>query len=163
VPPESRFETGRNLSFSSDIWSLACSIWIILGQRPFFEGILATPDDITAEQVDTIGKLPPQWWEKWEARRELFDEFGTSQDRNVRSWEDRFKKHIQQPRQKAGMPIFDAEEKAAVMDMLRSMLYFEPEKRYTAREILQCQWMKRWALSDPKGFISKNQGREGSF
>jgi len=149
VPPEARFEPERGLSFSSDIWTLACSIWIILGQRPLFEDILATPDDITAEQVDTRGKLPQEWWEKWEARHEYFDESGEpNQGRQVRSWEDRFEKHIQLPRQKAGIPRFDMEEKAAVMDMLRSMLSFEPEKRLTAQGILKCEWMEKWALPD---------------
>jgi hypothetical protein len=114
-----------------------------------FEDILATPDDITAEQVDTRGSLPPRWWEKWEARHKYFDENGKPNcGRQIRSWEDRFEKHIQLPRQDAGIPGFDVEEKAAVMDMLRSMLSFEPEKRLTAQEILKCRWIERWALPD---------------
>jgi len=149
VPPEARFEPERGLSFSADIWTLACSIWIILGQRPLFEDILATSDDITTEQIDTLGKLPLRWLEKWEARHEYFNESGEpNPGRQVRSWEDRFKKHIQLPRQKAGIPGFDLEEKAAVMKMLRSMLSFEPEKRLTARDILKCEWMEKWSLPD---------------
>jgi hypothetical protein len=31
IPPEARFEPECGLSFSADIWTLACSIWIILG------------------------------------------------------------------------------------------------------------------------------------
>lgn len=78
-----------------------------------------------------------------------FDEAGEpNQDRYVRSWEDRFEKHIQLPRQKAGIPVFDMKEKAAVMDMLRSMLCFEPEKRLSAQVILKCEWMERWALPE---------------
>ncbi|CAG8257858.1 unnamed protein product [Penicillium olsonii] len=96
MPPEARFEQECGLSFSADIWTLACSIWIILGQRPIFEDIFATPDDITAEQVDTRGKLPLRWWEKWAARHEYFEGSGKpNQGRQVRSWEDRFAKHIQ--------------------------------------------------------------------
>lgn len=155
VPLEARFEPDRNFSVSADIWSLACSVWIILGQRPLFEDIPATPDDNTAEQVDTIGNLPPRWWEKWKARHEYFDGRGhPNQDRNVRSWEDRFEKQIPLPRQKAGMSTFDEEEKDAVMDMLRSMLFFEPQKRYTARGILYCEWMERWALPDFENFFT---------
>jgi serine/threonine protein kinase len=147
VPPEARFEPEQGLSFPADIWSLACSIWIILGQRPLFEDILATPDDITAGQVDTLGNLPTRWWKIWEARHEYFDESGTpNQGRQVRSWDDRFETHIQLPRQKAGISGFDAEEKVAVMNMLRSMLSFEPEKRLTAQDILKCEWMEKWAL-----------------
>lgn len=149
VPPEARFEPECGLSFSADIWTLACSIWIILGQRPLFEDILATPDDITAEQIDTRGNLPLRWWEKWATRHEYFDESGKpNQDRQVRSWEDRFEKHIQLPRQQAGIQGFDVEEKAAVMNMLRSMLSFEPEKRPTAQDIVKCEWMEGWAIPD---------------
>jgi serine/threonine protein kinase len=149
VPPEARFESECGLSFSADIWTLACSIWIILGQRPLFEDILATPDDITAEQIDTRGNLPPRWWEKWAARHKYFDESGKpNQGRQVRSWEDRFEKHIQLPRQQAGIQGFDLEERAAVMNMLRSMLSFEPEKRPTAQDIVKCEWMERWAIPD---------------
>jgi hypothetical protein len=124
-------------------------IWIILGQRPLFEDILATPDDITAEHVDTLGKLPSRWWGKWEARDEYFDESGEpNQGRQVRSWKDCFEKHIQIPRQQAEIPGFDAEEKAAVLHMLESMLSFEPEKRSNANDILRCEWMERWAIPD---------------
>ena len=149
MPPEARFEPERGLSFSADIWTLACSIWIILGQRPIFEDILATPDDIVAEQVDARGKLPLRWWEKWAARHEYFEESGNpNQCRQVRSWEDRFAKHIQLPRQQAGISSFDVEQKAAVMDMLQSMLAFEPEKRPIAQDILKCEWMEKWAIPD---------------
>lgn len=159
VPPEARFEPEQGLSFPADIWSLACCIWIILGQRPLFEDILATSDDITAEQVDTLGKLPLRWWEKWEARHEYFDESGKpNQGRQVRSWDDRFEKHIQLPRQKAGILGFGVEEKGAVMDMLRAMLLFEPEKRLTAQDILKCEWMEKWALPD---FERSQSGKYG--
>ena len=36
MPPEAKFEPERGLSFPADIWTLACSIWIILGQRLLF-------------------------------------------------------------------------------------------------------------------------------
>ncbi|KAJ5352413.1 hypothetical protein N7452_001387 [Penicillium brevicompactum] len=148
-PPEAQFEPEHGLSFPADIWTLACCIWIILGQRPLFEDIFATTDDITAEQVDVLGKLPLQWWEKWAARHEYFDEGGKpNQDRQVRSCEDRYEKHIQIPREQAGFPCFDGEEKAAVLDMVRSMLSFEPEKRPTAQDVLKCEWMERWAIPD---------------
>lgn len=149
VPPEARFEPELGLSFPADIWTLACSMWIILGQRPLFEDIIATPDDITAEQVDTLGELPRRWRKKWEARHEYFDESGKpNQGRQERSWDDRLEKHIQLPRQKAGIPGFVAEEKAAVMNMLRSMLSFEPKDRLTAQAILKCEWIEKWAFPD---------------
>lgn len=132
---------------------------MILGQRPLFEDILATPDDITAEQIDTLGELPLRWWKRWEARHSYFDEGGKpNQGRQVRSWDGRFEKHIHLPRQKAGIPGIDEEEKAAVMEMLRAMLSFEPEKRLTAQDILKCEWMEKWVLPD---FEKSHSGEHG--
>lgn len=61
-PPEVRFEPNNPLSFSSNIWTLACTIWSIIAHRPLFEGFLATEDDMTCEHVDTLGVLPLEWW-----------------------------------------------------------------------------------------------------
>ncbi|UPL04352.1 hypothetical protein LCI18_015286 [Fusarium solani-melongenae] len=75
-PPETRFEPTTPLSFASDIWSLACTIWAIVGQRPFLDSFLLNQDDATRDQVDALGRLPPEWWEKWEARSKSFIEDG---------------------------------------------------------------------------------------
>ncbi|KAF7715889.1 Uncharacterized protein PECH_005775 [Penicillium ucsense] len=142
-PPEARFEPDEPLSFSSDIWTLACTIWSIIAQRPLFEGFLATEDDITCEQVDTLGVLPPEWWRKWEARRHKFSEDGKPMNRNpFRSWDDRFEDSVQQPRRDSGMPLFDARERDAIFDMLRPMLSFRPENRPTTQQILESEWMR---------------------
>ncbi len=47
------------LSFPADIWSLACLICEIFGQRPLFESWMATDDEVLADEVDLLGKLPP--------------------------------------------------------------------------------------------------------
>lgn len=146
-PPEARFEPEKPLSFPSDIWTLACSIWAIIAQRPLFEGFLATQDDMTCEHVDALGILPPKWWEEWEARHNRFAEDGTPINRNpFRSWDDRFEDSVQQPRRDSGMPPFDLEERNAVSSMLRSMLSFRPENRPTAEQVLDSEWMAKWAL-----------------
>ena len=38
------------------------------------------------------------------------------------------------------------EEKAAFLDMIRSMLSFQPEERATIQGVLNSEWMKKWAL-----------------
>lgn len=148
-PPETRFEPNKPLSFSSDIWTLACTIWSIIAQRPLFEGFLATEDDMICEQVDTLGVLPPEWWRKWEARRHKFSDDGKPINRTYfRSWDDRFEDSVQQPRQGKGMPMIDASERDAIFDMLRPMLSFRPEDRPTTQQILKSQWMVKWALPE---------------
>ncbi|SPO05564.1 uncharacterized protein DNG_08251 [Cephalotrichum gorgonifer] len=66
--------------FPSDIWRLACTAWAILGQRPFQDSFLLGPDDATSDQVDALGPLPPEWWEKWEARSKKFTEGGQTKE-----------------------------------------------------------------------------------
>ncbi|KAE8366542.1 kinase-like domain-containing protein [Aspergillus caelatus] len=127
-PPEARFEPNKPLSFPSDIWTLACTIWAIIAQRPLFEGFLTTEDDMACEYVDTLGALPPEWWKKWEARQHKFTEDGMPINRNPY--------RVQQPRRAAGMPSLDAKEMDAIFDMLRPMLSFRPENRSTTKQIL---------------------------
>lgn len=61
----------RHLSFPSDIWSLACALWEILGQRPLFEAYNPSDDWMIKEHVDALGKLPCDWWQEWAAREIL--------------------------------------------------------------------------------------------
>ncbi|PGH16773.1 serine/threonine protein kinase [Polytolypa hystricis UAMH7299] len=64
IPPEIHFLPQELLSFSADIWTLAGTIWAIIGQRPLFEGFGSSADLVTKEHVDVLGKLPPEWWVK---------------------------------------------------------------------------------------------------
>ncbi|OJJ42919.1 hypothetical protein ASPZODRAFT_161917 [Penicilliopsis zonata CBS 506.65] len=117
--PEAYFEPNTALSFLSDIWTLACTIWSIIAQRPLFEGFLMTQDDMTCEHVDALGVLPFEWW-----------------------------KSVQQPRRKRGIPSLDAREREAFFHMLRSMLAFRPGDRPTTKQILESEWMVKWALPE---------------
>ncbi|RAH84637.1 kinase-like protein [Aspergillus japonicus CBS 114.51] len=145
--PEARVEPDKPLSYASDIWTLACTTWSIIAQRLLFEEFVATEDDMTREHVDTLGILPLEWWKKWEARREKFTEDGRPINRNpFRSWRDRFEDSVQQPRQREGMPVLGDDERDAIFDMLRPMLAFRPEERCTTKQILESEWMVRWAL-----------------
>ncbi|KAJ5583354.1 hypothetical protein N7535_001974 [Penicillium sp. DV-2018c] len=154
-PPESRFEPHKPLSFPSDIWSLGCSLWKIMGQNTLFGGCFATEDSITCEQVDTLGILPPEWWCKWEGRHGKFTEDGKPINRKYyRSWEDRFERSMQEPRQKRGMPLIEPAERDAIFKMLKAMLRFRPGDRPTAKQILECEWMVKWALPEYEKMLS---------
>ncbi|KFY78568.1 hypothetical protein V499_02312 [Pseudogymnoascus sp. VKM F-103] len=133
-PPEAHFEPSKPLSFPSDVWSLACAIWSILGQRPLFDPWLANIDDVTRWQVDAFGILPPEWWLLWEDR-------------------DRFRFSTQEPRQKEGMGLFEQDEEKALLAMLRSMLRYEPGDRSTAGEVLGSEWMSKWAMPEYKKIL----------
>ncbi|KAH7019746.1 kinase-like domain-containing protein [Ilyonectria destructans] len=148
-PPEARFEPTTPLSFASDIWSLACTIWAIIGQRSFLDSFLLSQDDATSDQVDALGRLPPEWWEKWEARSKSFTEDGRPKgDRSPWSWDQRFEDSIQQPRREKGMETLDEKESHALCEMIRWMLAFRPGDRPSADQVLKTAWMRNWAIPE---------------
>lgn len=114
-PPETKF-SDEPLSFPSDIWTLACTIWEILGHRPLFEAYFASADRVTKEQVEVFGKLPPEWWGNWSKRLECFNEEGElnpspkgSGFQGVvrRIWDVGFEHNIQKSRIEAGLEVMN--------------------------------------------------------
>ena len=146
-PPEARF-SDEPLSFASDIWTLACTIWEIMGQRPLFDAFFPNADRVTAEQVEVLGVLPPEWWAKWSRRMEWFNEEGdllpNGHDCERRTWEKRFGYCVQEPRAEAGLETVTEIERRAFNEMLQSMLVFRPKDRATAQQVLHSKWMKEW-------------------
>lgn len=150
-PPEARFEPKEPLTFSSDIWTLACTIWDIFGQKSLFEGFLTNEDDMTCQQIDILGPLPTEWRVTWEARQDKSTENGESSNRSrskYQSWEDRIEICVQRPRIEEGMAPLEPSERDALFSLLRSMLSFRPENRPSAQQILKSDWMVKWALPE---------------
>ncbi|KAB8267701.1 kinase-like domain-containing protein [Aspergillus minisclerotigenes] len=150
-PPETRFEPTKPLSLSSDIWTLACTIWDIIAQRSLFEGFLTNEDDMACQQISALGPLPTEWRETWEAHQNKPTEHGgpINQSRiQYQSWEDRFERSMQQPRIKEAMLHLELSERDALSSMLRSMLSFRPEDRPSAQQVLESEWMVKWALPE---------------
>ncbi|KAK3937877.1 kinase-like domain-containing protein [Diplogelasinospora grovesii] len=136
-PPEARFEPTKPVSFASDIWSLGCSIWAILGQRPVFDPSASMP----------FGRLPPEWWDKWAARSRQFTETGQPVDgRSPRSWDERFQDSMHQSRCRENMATVDEKERDALSMMIRWMLAFRSGDRPSAKQVLETVWMRDWAL-----------------
>lgn len=104
---------------------------------------------MTMEHVTVLGKLPEEWWEKWNVRSKWFNEDGTRNHHDLGSpWTERFEKFVQNPRRRDGMQEIEDEEKAVLFAMLKAMLAFRPEERLTAAEVLRSRWMKDWALPE---------------
>ena len=148
-PPEAHFYPDEPLSFPADIWTLACTIWGILGQRPLFEGWNASADWMTKEHVEVLGLLPSPWWEQWDAREKWFHSDGTRKGGGVgRGLAERLEDSIQQPRRESGMEEIGEVETTALFEMLKTMLAFHPEQRSSAKEVLESEWMRKWALPE---------------
>jgi serine/threonine-protein kinase SRPK3 len=148
-PPEVYFEPDKPLSFAADIWTLACTIFSILGQRPLFEAFIPDSDWMTQEHVNTLGKLPPDWWKRWQMREKWFDEQGERKNGQLRrTLEERFEYSIQEPRRECGMEEINREEKSALIAMLKAMMAYNPMQRLSAIDVMESEWMKNWALVD---------------
>lgn len=146
APPEIYFLPNEPLSFPSDIWTLACTLWDILGQRPLFEGFNPSSDWMIKEYVDALGKLPSGWWQTWDGRGRWFTEEGMRISEGAgRSLFDRFVDSIQEPRRGSTAEIPEDEIRAQLA-MFRGMLAFKPVERLTAREVMESEWVQRWAL-----------------
>ena len=166
APPEAFFAgppTDDHLSFPADIWTLACTIWDILGSAPPFEAFVLSLDSVTREHVETFGKLPDRWWEKWANRNNWFDEYGRKDvneklrhlySNSARGWDQRFPACIQGARRRVSkaeetnFEVFEQDEEKAFGDMVKSMLVLEPAQRATIEDVLRCEWMQRWGLPE---------------
>ncbi|KAL8994254.1 MAG: hypothetical protein Q9169_005723 [Polycauliona sp. 2 TL-2023] len=131
---------------ATDIWALACTLVEILGTNPLFEGTYTDADDVLAKHISALGKPPAVFWQKWEKRGDFFDEEG--------NWD------VKPPRRNVSASILLAEriarrmkaygenltndEKGAIEGMLRGMLTYSPEERWTIEQVLECDWMKRY-------------------
>ncbi|KAJ5907020.1 uncharacterized protein N7473_003936 [Penicillium subrubescens] len=153
-PPEALHEKDPLLSFPSDIWTVACSLWDIVAWFPLFESYFSKEtENITAEQVSVLGKLPPGWWSYWgrkyEIRRRQFDkDCKTKHPEEYPDMETRFDEAAQKPRRARGWEAMADGEKKAFLLMIRSMLKYRPEERATAKKVLESEWMKRWAIPE---------------
>ena len=148
-PPEVFFLPSTPLSLSADIWGLACAIFAILGQRPLFETWFPSNERVIEEHVDTLGRLPSEWWTRWTNRDKIYNEQLERKDGSPRRlWATRFEYSIQEPRMRCGMVGIEKDEKACLSALLLAMLAFKPEDRPSAQQVLESDWMTKWALPD---------------
>ncbi|OAL04107.1 hypothetical protein IQ06DRAFT_366769 [Phaeosphaeriaceae sp. SRC1lsM3a] len=146
--PESLLKPISKPSFQSEIWSLACEIFAIMGHRPLFEAWFPSKDRILEEHVDALGQLPEGWWERWVNCDQYFDDHLQRIDGTPRrSLEGRTEDSIQKPRNEHNMAPIDVREKQAFLMLLRSILSFRPAERPSAQEVLESSCMLKWAMS----------------
>lgn len=148
-PPESHFEPLSPLSFPADIWCLGLAIWNLFSKRPLFGVVFSPPAAIIAQHVDALGPLPTRWWSQWEDRHDYFDQDGNSIGKNTGpSLDKAFDDWVQVYRQKLKAGVFSEEEKTAFLQLLRRMLSYDSLQRPTVAQVLESDWVVKWAVSD---------------
>lgn len=148
-PPEAYFGPITPLTLASDIWSLGCVFFELLAHRSLIDGLfMVREDEITAQQVELQGPMPTEWWVAWEKRAKWYDDAGNplSNASDVWSWERRFEQWVQNPRQAKGMETIGEDERDALFRLLRWMLSWRPSERPNIKEVLEADWLTRWAL-----------------
>jgi len=154
--PEAVFEPHQRLSYSSDIWSLAIALWDLLGMRVIFSDSEG-PSEIIAEHIDALGMqvFPAKWLDLWNsARTASSDPLIPRRSKGIRNaWppplEKAFEEFVQAHRKKRPhLGLIGAEEAHVFLDMVRRMLTFDPEERLTTRQVLETEWMIKWALPE---------------
>ncbi|KAF4967840.1 hypothetical protein FSARC_4675 [Fusarium sarcochroum] len=154
--PETQFpDVCRSLSFSSDIWSLGCLLWNVVGQRPLFDAWTLSEDEILQDQIDLLGEIPEEWAAYGGRQAEYWVEDVESEDAPVQqatkggfTWDARFERCVQQGRKESGMKPMSKEEKADFIDMMKKIITFRPEDRASAKELLESRWIKQWAMPE---------------
>ncbi|KAI1874183.1 uncharacterized protein JN550_002762 [Neoarthrinium moseri] len=149
LPPEAIFHEGVNQA--ADVWTAACTLYEILGERPLFEGFMADEDLVVAEMISTIGRLPEHWWSSWGARRDYFLEDGCWDTNTTKMHEPRSRPLAERLRimgrgDGTTSSEFTTQELAAIDDLLGSMLTYEPTRRITAKDALDNRWMTQYGL-----------------
>lgn len=107
-------------------------------------------DEPLAEIVRFFGKLPEEWWDRWEARADFFDEEGTWLPRgNDEEWS--FEVALSKPTE-TFLPGADGKREAQkslsnpkpeqelMADLLYKLFRYKPEKRTSAAEVLAHEW-----------------------
>lgn len=115
---------------------------------------MATDDEVLADEVDLLGKLPQEWWTWWDACSKFYAEDGESgimlaPERPLGTlrwgWNKGLELCIQRPRREAGFDEIVEDETAALLRMSRSMLQFNLEQRVTAKQLRRSCCMECWA------------------
>ncbi|KAI9733991.1 MAG: hypothetical protein M1834_002648 [Cirrosporium novae-zelandiae] len=147
LPPEVFFH--EPIGPAIDIWTLGCTLYDILGDRPLFEGFMPGQNHVIAEMVSTLGHLPKRWWEQWQQRTDFFLEDG--------AWKmDTNRGHAPYPRplserlcimgrgEDPATCEFCPEEMMCLEKLLGGMLGYEPSERITAGAAVASEWMEKW-------------------
>lgn len=151
--PETLFEPDKLFSYPADIWSLATTIWKMLGMKANFSGF--SRDELIDHQMKVLSydKLPSEWWEHWIIPRsgEVDAHIPRRPKRDKGNWwpdlDEQFEDFVQRFRR--DLPetgIFGKEESPAILELMHGMFRFRPGERLTVDEVLQSEWMVKWAL-----------------
>ena len=145
---------GEPVGQPADIWAFACTVFAVFNNKSLFEGFMPNSDDVLSEVVDTLGQLPERWWEKWEQRREFYEEDGrkktedlTEEYQEVKPLEVRIRRMRSTPSAAQEAEQLSEEDLVGLRELLERCLRYEPKERATAEDILKMDWIQKICAS----------------
>ncbi|RAH62719.1 kinase-like protein [Aspergillus piperis CBS 112811] len=133
LPPEAFFQEPP-ITPAADIWTLGCTLYDILGERPLSETWADDPDDV-------IGEMRPKLFlEENGSWNPNFNRIQTPEFRPLdrRLWQMGRGETPQ-------ICEFQEMEMASFKRLLEGMLAYEPLERVSAREAMESDFMLKWA------------------
>ena len=150
---------GEPTGQAADIWAFACTVFGLFDYHEslFHCSDLDGKDDVLANIVDALGRLPEQWWVKWKWRAKFYEEDGTKKTetftkkyRVVRPLEVRIQEIRSSPPATAqGAEKLGEEDAIGLEKLLRMCLRYDPKERATAEDVLNMDWIQKIQKSLP--------------
>ena len=143
--PESFF--GESIAQPADIWAFSCTVFDIFANDHLFDGFIPSKDTILVEMVNSLGILPPQWWEKWESRSYYFSNDATPNAAHNPKLSKPLTLRIQEMRSSPGNQPkraprpFKTDEMINLQNLLAATLQYLPSNRITANHISKLDWI----------------------
>ncbi|KAF8066651.1 kinase domain-containing protein [Lyophyllum atratum] len=120
-----------------DVWSLACTIYEVLGDHVLLDAFFGERDEILVEMVSAFGKLPERWWNQWSERSEFFEENGAfksaARSRRPKDLKERLLSIRRNDKEGQRELSGDLD---ALRVMLEKMLKYEPKDRVRVEDVV---------------------------
>ena len=131
--PEVYFE--HEVGLPADIWAFACTTFDIFGNSHLFKIEKRSQGDAMIRMYSTLeGKLPDDWWQKWEGRSRYFEKNGDRKSKMFKKWPEPLEKRIRDIR--PSFHSLSSREADELEELLRACLVYEPRRRANSEEVL---------------------------
>ncbi|KAK1770396.1 kinase domain-containing protein [Phialemonium atrogriseum] len=136
-PPELCF--GYLPSTKSDIWQLACILYIVHAKVPMFSTFFRIFGILIGTVVGYLGPLPQQWKGRFMFEKYGYREPGRAQSRTEPAWwfEDKHSEKSIDSRLFQEAPHLSVRQKGEYVRLLHDMVAYEPEQRLSAADAVQ--------------------------
>lgn len=144
----------------SEIWALGCVIYEIRAGQQLFSTWFGGRDETLRQMVQTLGKLPDQWWNTWSERTSFFSDDGKPKtewndgqplaveypmgemiaDIGTEDWQNVEPRKAEAMLEPIGATV-PYEEALHLKDLLDGILKWSPEERTSLEEILHHPWI----------------------